>query len=152
MTAYQLWYIVEQDKLEEYKCKFCDTMIIGGYRCIDCYLNKIDKMPTKPYKEGDLPLDYDPLEGIEIPQRLPGYPYLPNPLTDEARLRGFRYDPFQDLGTAAGTETIDIQPNTTAGTTYNPWFRNTWHKQYDTSATGTTVDFSSGTNSQDIVN
>jgi len=138
---------VELDN-EEYKCKFCDNMIIAGYRCVDCYLNKIDKIPTKPYMDEDFMKGYE-----DTAQPKPGFPFIPNPLTDEARLRGFRYDPFKDVGTTTG-DLPTYQPTTTTGTTvdsYNPWFRRTWANG-SAIQDSTTVDFSTSSSAQNLGN
>jgi len=99
-------------------------------------------------------MDEDFMKGYEDKdQPKQGFPFIPNPLTDEARLRGFRYDPFT-TGTGDLPVQFETHTDTTTGAgTYNPWFKNTWHRQYaplESTSSGTVVDYSSGTNSQDF--
>ncbi len=133
---------------EEYKCKFCDNKIIAGYRCVDCYINKIDKIPDNPYKEDDFMKGYEdqiipnPFDGLHQDKRLklPGYPYIPLTGTTTGDLPFYGND--------------DSTAGTNATNTYNPWFRNTWQYQYKTvpASDSTNVGFSTGTNSQDFTN
>ncbi len=130
------------DELEEYKCKFCDNKIIAGYRCVDCYISKIDKIPDKPYKEDDFTKEY----GSNNWQ-------IPNPISDDARLRGFD---FPLTGTTTGDQPVVFERNDTTGgtaTTYNPWFRKTWRYEYPVVTSGSTnMGISTSTDAEDLTN
>ncbi len=138
---------------EEYKCKFCDNKIIAGYRCVDCYINKIDKIPDNPYKEDDFMKGYedqvipDPFAGLHPDNRLkiPGYPYIPLTGTSAGSTIPFDWKFNIDAETTTSGEPVG---------TYNPWFRDTWQYQYKTVPTSdsTNVGFSTSTNSQDFTN
>lgn len=96
------------------KCKFCDNHIEAGYRCIDCFIKKVDKLPEKvvnPYIDaGDLTFD----ENLKV-------------RPDDT------YNPWLTTDTTAGSAgtlptSFQVQPArlpTYAGA-YNPWFRDTW--------------------------
>ena len=108
-------------------------MIIAGYRCVDCYINKIDKIPDKPYKEVDFNKEYD--NDWKIPDPL-----------DQPQLR------FPYLGTGTGTQDLfdRLGENTTAGTaTYNPWFRRTWANN-SAIQDSSTVAFSTSSSAQNV--
>jgi len=49
-------------ELEYYKCKFCPTEILSGFRCYECYLKKVGNNPDK----GEKPYIVKPLL---VPQR-----------------------------------------------------------------------------------
>jgi len=112
---------------------------------VDCYINKIDRIPDNPYKEDDFMKEHgeplpgpapnmpsDPFKGVRLPDPLPGYPYIPL--------------------TGTGTEPFEVQPDTT-GTepTYNPWFRRTW-ANCSSAQDSSTMVFSTGTDSQNLGN
>jgi len=121
-------------------------MIIGGYRCIDCYLKKIDTIPDKPYMDEDMMKEYgQPQPGYPDPLKdFRGVPYIPSTGTRDLfdRIGTLEDQIFRDTSTTTGTAS--------ATTRYNPWFRNTWQYENDATSGGTNVGISTGTNSQNV--